>query len=107
MEAKGFVNIKFIVFLKATLGKMMATEILPNGFIDLHFWQSWPRRFYNIKCYHNSKEPETHQETHQQKQNDLGLTDDILETQVPKDGEDAELSQSILSDMVKYLLKQT
>ena len=56
MEDKGFVNIKFIVFLKATLGKMMGTDILPNGFLDLHFWQSWPRKFYNIWCYDSTKD---------------------------------------------------
>ena len=55
-EAKGFVNIKFIVFLKATLGKMMGTNILPNNFLDLQFWLSWPRKFYNIKAYDSAKE---------------------------------------------------
>lgn len=58
MEDKGFVNIKFIVFLKATLGKMMATGILPENLIDLHFWQSWPRKFYNIKSYNSIKAKE-------------------------------------------------
>ena len=55
MEDKGYVNIRFIIFLKATLGKMVATEILGNDFLDLHFWQQWPKKFYNIKAYDSAK----------------------------------------------------
>ena len=129
MDAKGFVNIKFIVFLKATLGKMMATEILPNGFIDLHFWQSFPRKFYNIKSYQSAKETvmpkkKNTQETHQESQQDNWLIDEISETNVPNvplhphhpmaehatnnvnwvahNDENYELSQSILLDLVKF-----
>ena len=46
---------KFIVFLKGTLGKMVATKTLPNDFINLQFWQSWPQKFYNIKSYDKTK----------------------------------------------------
>ena len=41
--------------MKTTLGKMVATNTLPSDFINLHFWESWPRRFYNIKSYDASK----------------------------------------------------
>lgn len=56
MEKKGFVNMKFVVFLKATLGKMVGTKTLPNDFINLQFWQSWPHKFYNVKSYDSTKE---------------------------------------------------
>ena len=55
MEDKGYINIRFIIFLKTTLGKMVATGLLPKDFIDLHFWQQWPKKIYNIKYYDSSK----------------------------------------------------
>ena len=56
MEANGCVNMRFIVFLKATLGKMVATNTLGRDFINLQFWQTWPRKFYNIKSYDSTKD---------------------------------------------------
>lgn len=56
MEATGCVNMKFIVFLKGTLGKMVSAKLLTNDFINLQFWQKWPQKFYNVKSYNNSKE---------------------------------------------------
>ena len=56
MEAAGYVSTRFIVFLKGTLGKMVATDTLDDDFINLQFWQSWPRKFYNIKSYDATKE---------------------------------------------------
>lgn len=55
MEQKGYVSVRFIIFLKATLGKMVATNILGTDFLDLHFWQVWPKKFYNVKSYESSK----------------------------------------------------
>ena len=56
MEATGCVNMKFIVFLKMTLGKMVGNKTLPKDFINLHFWQKWPRKFYNVKSYNGTKQ---------------------------------------------------
>ena len=56
MEEKGYVNFKFIVFLKATLGKMVGTKVLDKETINYHFWETWPKKFYNIKSYDSSKE---------------------------------------------------
>ena len=55
MEEKGYVNIRFIVFLKATLGKMVGTKLLDADTINLNFWESWPKRFYNVRSYDASK----------------------------------------------------
>ena len=55
MEATGCVNMRFIVFLKATLAKMVANKFLPDDFIDLQFWESFPHKFYNIKSYDGTK----------------------------------------------------
>ena len=44
-------NPKFVVFLKATLCKMVATNALPMEFIDLHFWESWPEQYYTLKSF--------------------------------------------------------
>lgn len=56
MESTGCVNMKFIVFLKSTLGKMVAIKTLDQDFINLEFWQTWPRKFYNIKSYDTTKD---------------------------------------------------
>lgn len=56
MEATGCVNMKFIVFLKGTLGKLVAANALGNDFINLEFWKTWPRKFYNVRSYDNTKE---------------------------------------------------
>ena len=50
------VNMKFIVFLKGTLGKMVATNTLKKDFINLDFWETWPRKFYNVKAYDLTKD---------------------------------------------------
>lgn len=55
LEEKGFVSIRFIIFLKTTLSKMVATNILDQDFLDVHFWQLWPKKFYNIRCYDSTK----------------------------------------------------
>ena len=47
---------KFVAFLRATLSKMAGTDILNPEVIDLDFWNSWPRRFYNIRAYDMTKE---------------------------------------------------
>ena len=56
MESTGCVNMKFIVFLKTTLGKMVATKTLDSDFINLDFWQKWPQKFYSIKSYDGTKQ---------------------------------------------------
>ena len=56
MEETRCVSMKFIVFLKGTLGKMVATNFLGHDFINLKFWQNWPQKFYNIKSYDSTKE---------------------------------------------------
>lgn len=50
------VDPKFVAFLRATLAQMAGTEILDPEIIDLEFWASWPRRFYNIRNYDGTKE---------------------------------------------------
>ena len=122
MEAKGFVNIKFIVFLKATLGKMMGTEILPNGFLDLHFWQSWPRKFYNVKAYDGTKlilDNTTQLEIHQENPETTGETpSNVASQEVPEevvedtntqlasdnnyDDDNSQESTSILNNSVNF-----
>ena len=56
METTSCVPLKFIVFMKGTLGKMVATKTLDPDFINLQFWQNWPRKFYNVKSYDNTKD---------------------------------------------------
>ena len=92
LEAKGFVNIKFIVFLKATLGKMMGTGILPHDFVDLQFWQSWPRKFYNVKAYDSTKEASDETEL---------PDEDLPPTQLDQMENDDYQSPSILSSSVE------
>lgn len=55
MEGTKCVDMKFIVFLKTTLGKMVSAHSLPNDFINLQFWQKWPRKFYNVRSYDSTK----------------------------------------------------
>ena len=65
MQEKGVVNRKFILFLKATLGKMVAVGTLSSDFIDLHFWQNWSKKYYNTKAFDSTKteeKAEVHQE---------------------------------------------
>ena len=50
------VNMRFIVFLKSALAKMVANKFLESDFINLEFWLSWPRKFYNVKTYDFTKE---------------------------------------------------
>ena len=57
MAEKGYVCTRFIVFLKATLGKMVGTKLLHPDILNYSFWETWPKRFYNVKSYDNSKEP--------------------------------------------------
>ena len=33
------------------LGKMIATKVLPQGVIDLHFWQSWAEEIYRLESF--------------------------------------------------------
>ena len=54
-QEKGYVNLKFIMFLKTTLGKMMATNTIASDMFDLNFWHSWPKKYYNSKCFDNCK----------------------------------------------------
>ena len=96
MQTKGYVNIKFIVFLKATLGKMMGTNILPQNFLDLHFWQSWPQKFYNIKSYDSIKEELKKMRTSSK---ELGSPASTSPQLIPDDGND-QLSPSIISNEV-------
>lgn len=56
MESTGCVDMKFIIFLKTTLGKMVAANTLKNDFINLQFWQKWPQKFYNVKSYSMTKD---------------------------------------------------
>lgn len=55
MDKKDTVDMSFVVFLKATLGKMVATNTLDKDFIDLHFWHAWPKKYYSIKYFDNTK----------------------------------------------------
>ena len=45
----------FISFLKGKLGKMVGIGLLTANEINVSFWDTWPRRFYNIKSYDLSK----------------------------------------------------
>lgn len=47
------VSMKFIAFLKGTLGQMVHTKVID---VKLDFWESWPRKFYNIRYYDTTKE---------------------------------------------------
>lgn len=51
LDEKGFVSIKFVIFLKATIAKMVATKALSSDFIGLNFWQTWPKKVYHTKSY--------------------------------------------------------
>lgn len=68
MEEEGYVSMKFIIFLKTTLGKMVAINVFDHDFINLQFWQKWPRKFYNIKSYDCTKD---------EFEKDLAAADDI------------------------------
>lgn len=47
----GFVDVKFIVFLKSTIAKMVATNTLPPNMIDLRFWQTWAMDIYKMEIF--------------------------------------------------------
>ena len=106
MEQNGFVNIRFIIFLKATLGKMVATEILGNDFVDLNFWQQWPKKFNNIKTSSKNdfvKHDKVLQPMHECLEPDSIAPgakevedDEIAPTQMPESEEQEVGSQSIL-----------
>ena len=49
------IDYKFVAFLRATLAKMAGTKVLDPQVIDLEFWLSWQRRFYNIRAYDRTK----------------------------------------------------
>lgn len=116
MEEKGFVNIKFIIFLKATLGRMVATKILPQDFLNLQFWQLWPKKFFNVRSYESTKKDlgkqtkvailmgdEEGDENNMDCDRDLGQpAEDDLQTQL-QDSAETNNSASILSNTVKYL----
>lgn len=55
MHDRSMVDGRFITFLKSTLGQMVGTNTLEESFIDLAFWDNWPRKFYNIKMYDLTK----------------------------------------------------
>ena len=50
------VDQKFVAFLRATLGKMAGTQVIDPELINLDFWSSWPRRFYNVRTYDSTKD---------------------------------------------------
>ena len=50
------IDSKFINFFRATLAKMYGIGALKKEFIDHKFWDSWPKRFYNIRAYDTTKE---------------------------------------------------
>lgn len=124
MEEKGFVNNRFIIFLKATLGRMVATKILGKDFLDLHFWQLWPKKFYQIRAYDSTKNDFVKQTKNsmlfgeeienddvpdpvadlQQSHNSCPEEIDLEETELPDIGEHYTVernSTSILSNSVK------
>lgn len=49
------VSYRLIGFLKATLGQMVGAGELDPAFINLDMWDSWPRKFYNIRTYDLTK----------------------------------------------------
>lgn len=87
MEDKSMINYKFIIFVKATLGKMVATNTLEPDFINLDFWDSWPRKFYNIRAYDMTKE-EFHDEFY------------VKKTSIPCSTADGENVQEVNSTQV-------
>ena len=93
MEANGCVDMKFIIFLKATLGKMVATKTLSNDFINLQFWQNWPHKFYNIKSYDATKDEF---EMDNKKADDTGFDSSEEEDDQQEEDDDREESQSIV-----------
>lgn len=52
----GVVDPKFVGFLRATLGMMAGTNVIDKEDINLEFWTSWTRRFYNVRAYDATKE---------------------------------------------------
>lgn len=55
-DGKKGIDPKFVAFLRATLSKMAGTGIIDPDFINVEFWSSWPRKFYNIRTYDSTKE---------------------------------------------------
>lgn len=102
----GFINNKFVIFLKSTLTKMVATNTIGTDFLDLNFWQVWPKKIYtpksfdNMKCHTDfeEKDPEAELGTKEQSE-----TDTTYDTTPPEnENDDLEASQSILACTVKY-----
>lgn len=112
MEQKGYVPIKFIVFLKTTLGKMVAANILGTDILDLHFWQQWPKKFYNVRQYDSTKTDLVKNRQKAIQSNDMEkgeyvddantVSEDLPPTQLPDAEElpDINDSPSILTSMV-------
>ena len=101
MEETGCVSMKFIIFLKGTLGKMVATKILECNFINLQFWQTFPQKFYNIKYYDSSKKlfekfsAEIHNTGFESTDDDEGEDYEILSSQIDQDSQHQLLKSTI------------
>lgn len=46
---------QFVNIFRGTLAKMAGEKIIPYEFVDLDFWNTFPRRFNSKKTYQNSK----------------------------------------------------
>ena len=100
MEEKGYVDFKFIVFLKATLGKMVGTNVLHKDTVNYYFWESWSKKFYNIKSYDSSKEELSRSKSTGEDRGygqDEALEQSTDSTERPSTQFDEELSPSILT----------
>ena len=110
MEAHGFVNFKFIAFLKTTVAKMVATNTLGPEFLGLHFWQTWAKKIYNIKSFDcKDDSPNISEKTGKEDSTDSNNAQDTIAETQTVDNDDqfgdadtqASNSQSILAIPVK------
>lgn len=92
----GVVDQRFIAFLRATLGMMAGTNIIDREIIDLEFWSSWPRKFYNVRSYDSSKDSEDDP--------DLDDDDDDDAAVVPYDHEIGSTATKKRSKVIKNII---
>ena len=80
---------------------MVATNAIPMDFLDLYFWQVWPRKYYTVKYFErNSEEKDTEHDV-----DGAGPTAAAAAAaavaDVVEDEDDTQISQSILANTVK------
>lgn len=93
---------KFIAFLKATLAKMAGLDVISIDFIDLDFWLSWPRRFYNIRSYDLTKR-ELENDLDQEN-NDVADKNSTINSPIPRSETPPKVICSIYYYYFNYLI---